>query len=103
VSLRWVALWLVLYIPPQIWGAEPQWLTDARAREGKLDALREIRSADGSFTAKLPVAVIGTIEKQQDSYAIEFSVGSDASASCVIYADPIDPAAVLRAFALAGC
>ena len=68
-------------------GAEPQWLTDARAREGKLDEAREIHSSDGSFSAKLPVPVIGTIDKQQGSYEIEFGIGSDASASCVIYPD----------------
>jgi hypothetical protein len=97
VSLRWVGLWLMLCVPPQTVGAEPQWLTDARAREGKLYETREIHSSDGSFSAKLPVAIIGTIDKQQDSYAIDFSVGSDASATCVIYPGPIDPAAVLRA------
>jgi len=90
----------MLCVPPQIVGAEPQWLTDARAREGKLYEAREIHSSDGTFSAKLPVPVTGKIEKEQGYYAIEFSVGSDASANCEIYADPIDPAAVLRAFAL---
>ena len=92
-----IGLCLILSLAPQVWGAEPQWLTDARAREGKLGEVREVHSSDGSFSAKLPVAIIGAIDKQQDSYAIDFSVGSDASATCVIYPGPIDPAAVLRA------
>ena len=93
-----IGLCLILSLARQVWGGEPQWLTDARAREGKLGGVREIHSSDGSFSVKLPVAIIGTIDKQQQgSYAIDFSVGSDASATCVIYPGPIDPAAVLRA------
>jgi hypothetical protein len=90
---------LMVAAAPQTFGAEPQWLTDARAREGKLGALREIRSSDGLFSAKLPVPVMGKIEKQEGSYTVEFSVGSDTTASCEIYPDPRDPAALLRAVA----
>lgn len=99
MNSKWGGLWVALCIPLQILAAEPQWLTDARAREGKLEALREIHSSDGTFTAKLPVAVIGPIEKQRGSYSIEFSVGSDANASCLIFPDDRDPAALLRGLA----
>jgi hypothetical protein len=86
-------------VAQQTLGAEPQWLTDARGREGKLEELREIRSSDGWFSARLPVAVIGKIQKEQGSYTVEFSVGSETTASCEIYPDPRDPAALLRAVA----
>lgn len=99
MKLTWMGLWLMLFTAPRIFGAEPQWLTEARGREGKLKEVREIHSADGWFSAKLPVAVPGKIEKKEGSYSIEFSVGSEITASCEIYPEPRDPAAFLRALA----
>ena len=95
-----IGSWILLSVAPQILAAaEPQWLTDARAREGKLADVREVISSDRAFSARLPVAVMGKIEKEQGSYTIEFSVGSEAPASCEIYADSRDPAALLRTLA----
>jgi hypothetical protein len=94
-----ISIWLLLLVVQQTLGAEPQWLTDARAREGKLEELREIHSADGWFSAQLPVAAIGRIEKVQGSYTVEFSVGSATTASCEIYPETKDPAALIRAVA----
>lgn len=94
-----IGFYALLLCAPQIFAAEPQWLTDARAREGQLGELRDIQSTDGWLSAKVPVAVKGKIEKLQGSYTIEFSVGSETTASCEILPNPIDPAALLRATA----
>jgi hypothetical protein len=94
-----ISIWLLLLVAQQTLAAEPQWLTDARAREGKLEALREIHSTDGWFSAQLPVAVVGRIDKVQGSYTVEFSVGSDTTATCEIYPETKDPAALIRVVA----
>lgn len=86
----------LLVFTPLVLSAEPQWLTDARAREGQLGEPRDIQSSDGWFSAKLPVAVIGKIEKVQGSYTVEFSVGSANTASCEVFPDAVDPAAFLK-------
>jgi hypothetical protein len=96
MTSRWLGLWLMLSVAPAMPAAEPQWLTDARAREAKLGEPREIRSADGWFSARLPVAVTGKIEKEQGSYTVEFKLDPDTTASCEVYPDPRDPAALLR-------
>jgi hypothetical protein len=94
-----ISIWLMLLVAQQTSAAEPQWLTDARAREGKLEEVRQIHSSDGWFSAQLPVAVIGRIDKVQGSYTVEFSVGSETTASCEIYPETKDPAALIRAVA----
>jgi hypothetical protein len=93
---RRIALCGLLLVAPQILCAEPQWLTDARSREGQLAEPHDIRSSDGWLRARLPVAVTGKIEKLQGSYTVEFSIGSVNTASCEIIPDIIDPAAFLR-------
>jgi hypothetical protein len=99
MTSRGIGFCALLLVTPQIFAAEPQWLTDARGREGQLGEPHEIRSTDRWLSAKLPVAVTGKIEKLEGSYTVEFSIGSVNTASCEISPDVIDPAAFLSATA----
>jgi hypothetical protein len=75
---------------------EPQWLKDARAREGKLGAATAIKSKDNWFKAKLPAKVVGEIEKVEGSYTVELNIGSDQSAYCEVMPDGFDLADMIR-------
>lgn len=75
---------------------EPQWLKDARAREGKLGAAVVIKSKDNWFKAKVPAKLIGEIEKVEGSYTVQLNIGSEQSAYCEIMPDGYDMADVIR-------
>lgn len=76
--------------------AEPQWLKDARAREGKPGRAIELKSKDGWLKAKVPAKVVGDIEKTEGSYTIELDIGSDQPAFCEIMPDGFDMADMIR-------
>jgi hypothetical protein len=75
---------------------EPQWLKDARAREGKAGRAVEIKSKDNWFKAKVPAKVIGDIEKVEGSYTVELNIGSEQSVYCEIMPDGFDMADMIR-------
>ena len=59
---------------------EPKWLTDARAREGKIGTPKEFKSKDNWFKARVPGKVKGAVEKVEDSYSIEIDFGGESAA-----------------------
>ena len=75
---------------------EPQWLKEARAREGKIGAAVAIKSKDNWFSAKLPAKLVGDIEKVEGSYTIELDIGGDQSAYCEVTPDGFDMADMIR-------
>jgi hypothetical protein len=75
---------------------EPQWLKDARAREGKPGPAVELKSKDHWFKARVPAIVVGVIEKVEGSYSIEFNIGGDQAAYCEVVPDGFDMANMLR-------
>jgi hypothetical protein len=76
--------------------ADPQWLKEARAREGKRIAPAEIRSSDQWFTARVPAKLVGAIEKSEGSYTVELDLGAPSSAYCEVVPDGMDMAESLR-------
>lgn len=74
---------------------DPQWLKDARAREGKIGTLRDIRSDDGWLKARVPVKV-KDVTKQEKAYIIALDVGSDTPAYCEVIPEGFDMADMLR-------
>jgi hypothetical protein len=77
-------------------GDEPQWLKDARAREGGPVAPAAIASKDGWFRARLPAKVADDIEKVEGSYTVTIDVGSEAPAHCEVIPEGFDMADMLR-------
>jgi len=75
---------------------EPKWLTDARAREGKIGTPKEFKSKDNWFKARVPGRVNGAVEKVDDSYSIEIDFGGDSAAYCEVIPDGIDMADMMR-------
>jgi len=75
---------------------EPQWLKDARAREGKPAAAVAIKSKDNWFKAKLPAKLMGEIEKVEGSYTVQLNIGSEQSAYCEIMPEGFDMADMIR-------
>ena len=71
---------------------EPQWLKDARAREGQPAVPVSLKSKDGWFTARIPYPVTGDVVKEQDSYTINFNLGADTPMQCEIVPDGFDMA-----------
>lgn len=90
-----LASWMLL-CAMGIQAQEPKWLTDARAREGKIGTPKEFKSKDNWFKARVPGKVQGTVEKVQDSYSIEIDFGSESAAYCELIPDGIDMADMLR-------
>ena len=91
-----LALTVCLGVPAVQAADAPKWLTEARARESKLMAPRELKSKDNWFKAKVPAKVVGVIERVEDSYSIELDHGSGASIYCEIVPDGIDMADMVR-------
>lgn len=75
---------------------EPQWLKEARAREGKPIDAREIVSKDGAFKARLPAKLVNAIVLEQGSYSVELDADTGSSIHCEVYPEGIDLAHTLR-------
>jgi hypothetical protein len=75
---------------------EPQWLLDARAKEGQLIESHVVTSADERISFSVPVALSGKVKKRKNNYEASFTLGPDAVADCQIFNTSIDPAALLR-------
>jgi len=66
---------------------EPQWLKDARAREGKLGQPREFKSKDAWLKARVPGKVVGKVEKVEESYSIEIEIAAESPVYCEFVPD----------------
>ncbi len=75
---------------------DPQWLKDARAKEGAKISLHEIRSTDGWFKARVPAKAVGAIELAEGSYSLQLDVGAPSPLSCEVYPEGLDMADGLR-------
>ena len=92
----WVGLLATLVTVAAHSAEEPQWLKDARAREGKVSRAVELKSKDNWFKARVPAKVIGDIEKSEGSYTVQLDIGSEQPAFCEIMPDGFDMADMLR-------
>ncbi len=75
---------------------EAKWLTDARAREGKIGTPKEFKSKDSWLKARVPGKVKGAVEKVEDSYSIEIDFGGESGAYCELVPDGFDMADMIR-------
>ena len=78
---------------------EPQWLVQARAREGTLGALHAVSSADQQISFSVPVPLVGKVTEDKESYSASFALGPGAVAECELMKDDFDVASMLRATA----
>lgn len=78
---------------------EPQWLTEARAREGKDVKVRAFGSEDGFFRGKAPAKALNKIVEDDGSYSIAFDMGGETPANCEVIVDGFDLGSILRATA----
>ena len=95
VSRGLIAVALFLFVVV-VQADEPQWLKDARAREGKAAAASEFKSKDSWLKAKVPAKAVGTIEKSEGSYSVELDIGAPSPIYCEIVPDDFDMAEMLR-------
>lgn len=86
----------MLFAAVSVQAQDPQWLTDARAREAKPAALREFKSKDKWASWRVPGKVIGVVEKVDNSYTIEINFGAESAAYCELAPDGFDMADMLR-------
>ena len=75
---------------------EPQWLLDARAKEGQLIEPHVVTSADKRISFSVPVALSGSLKQDKGSYEALFTLGPQAAADCEILNSDVDVAALLR-------
>jgi hypothetical protein len=78
---------------------EPQWLVDARAKEGRLIEPHTVISADKRISFSVPVALSGKLKESKDSYEALLTLGPAAVADCEILNSEVDVAALVRATA----
>jgi hypothetical protein len=83
MSLRTVIASLALWLFSVAQADDPQWLKDARAREGKPIAPVAFKSVDGWLSGRVPARVSG-IDKEEDSYAIDLDIGADGPVQCEV-------------------
>ena len=75
---------------------EPQWLTEARAREGKIGEPKQFKSKDNWLKGRVPGKVKGAVEKVEESYSIEVDFGGESPAYCELIPDGFDMADMVR-------
>ena len=78
---------------------EPQWLVDARAKEGVLVAPHLVTSADKSISFSVPAPMTGALAEDKDAYTAVLTLAPGITGECVILKTDVDPAAFLRATA----
>ena len=74
---------------------QPQWLTDALAREARLPEPRTVTSVDGWLQANVPGEVPHKVEKQSDGYSLTIQLGKELTVSCEVLRGSRDLAALL--------
>jgi hypothetical protein len=92
MSPRFVRVLIALPFLSMAQSEEPQWLKDARAREGTPIAPVNIKSQDGWFSARVTARLSGAIVKDQGSYALSLDIGSDAPMQCDVVPEGFDMA-----------
>ena len=75
--------------------SEPQWLVDARAREGKLGRQRQLESPDGLLRARVPAKLAAPITLADGDYAVNFDIGATSPMECLVRDDSADLAGFL--------
>ena len=75
--------------------AEPQWLTDARAREGKLGRERKLESPDGLLRARVPAKLAAPITLADGDYAVNLEIGATSPMECLVRDESADLAGFL--------
>jgi len=78
---------------------EPQWLKDARAREGQDLQETAVRSKDGFFSARVLGTVDGDVVLEDGGYHFSIDIGSQTPASCEVIPEAFDLGALLQATA----
>jgi hypothetical protein len=78
---------------------EPQWLRDARAREGKDLQETAVASQDGFFAARVLGTVDGEVAFEDGGYHFNINIGSQTPATCEVIPEAFDPGALLQAAA----
>jgi hypothetical protein len=94
-----LALPLLLLAGTALAQGEPQWLKDARAREGKDLKEQALKSKDGYINARTRGKVLNEIVGEEGSYSIAIDIGADTPANCEVIVDGFDLAGILRATA----
>lgn len=79
--------------------AEPDWLVQARAREGTPLERSVVKSEDGWFTAQVPAKLLAKIVLDEGSYGIALDIGAQEQANCEVLREGFDLAALLRSTA----
>lgn len=75
---------------------EPQWVLDARVKEGELMKPQLVVSADKRISFSVPATLSGKLKESENYYEASITLGPDAVADCKIFNTAIDPAALLR-------
>lgn len=74
---------------------QPQWLTDALAREARLPEPKAVTSVDGLLQARVPGEVAHKIELQSEAYSLTIQLGKELTVSCEVLRGSHDLAALL--------
>jgi hypothetical protein len=75
--------------------AEPQWLIDARAKEGQLGEPHLVISADKQVSFSVPVPLAGALKENKNSYEASFTLAPQVTANCEILNSPLPDVALL--------
>jgi hypothetical protein len=86
---------LLLTVAGTASAVEPDWLQALRAREAKPATVREVRSPDSWFRARVPANLIGKVEADDGSYSMSFELAPDIAVSCEVIRDGFDIASLL--------
>jgi hypothetical protein len=76
---------------------EPDWLKQARAREGQLRPPKRVRSSDGFFRAEVPAKVVGKIAPDEGTYLVRMDASAGTPVECVVLHQSQDLASFLVA------
>lgn len=90
------ALAVIVYAAAAQSAGEPQWLKDARAREGKPMMTMPFKSKDAWFKVALPAKAVGVPEKVNGSYSIELDIGTESPIYCEVFPEGFDSGDTLR-------
>ena len=74
---------------------QPQWLTDAQARETPLPPATEVASEDGWLQARVPGTVRHKVVLDSGGYSLQIALSADRTISCEVLRGSRDLAALL--------
>ncbi len=76
---------------------EPEWLVQARAREGQLRPPKKVKSTDGFFRAQVPAKLMGKIAPDEETYLVRMDAQAGSPVECVVLREGQDLASFLVA------